>query len=210
MNTTHAQASSKLASQTGHDLSRLDYTKLVKERKLSTLQRYVIGGGTELPFTGRTSNGFSYKTKRKGVYHCAACELPAYSSKHKFDSGTGWPSFFKVIDPDYVWETTDISHGMVRKEVVCARCRAHQGHVFKDGPQPTGLRYCINAASLTFKPATAGGEDDDRDPPRGMIGRFFSTVWKALLKTVAVTVKANKKDKADEVTRKNSDHVNGA
>ena len=71
-------------------------------------------------------------------------------------------------------------------------------------------RYCINAASLTFKPATAGGEGDDRDPPRGMIGRFFSSVWKALLKTVAVTVKANKKDKADEVTRKNSDNVNGA
>ncbi|CAM9862783.1 unnamed protein product, partial [Scytosiphon promiscuus] len=115
--------------------------KLLKERKLSTKQRYVVGGGTEPPFSGRFSNGVKYNTKRRGTFNCAVCDLPAYSSSAKFKSGTGWPSFYEqVIDPDHVWETTDVSHGMVRKEVRCVRCHAHQGHVFNDGPRPTGKR----------------------------------------------------------------------
>ena len=88
-----------------------------------------------------------------GVYHCAGCDLPAYSSAHKFDSGTGWPSFWQPIDPKVVESRTDTKFFMTRVEVHCARCGGHQGHIFDDGPKPTGLRYCINGVSLKFIPA---------------------------------------------------------
>ncbi len=88
-----------------------------------------------------------------GVYHCAGCDLPAYSSEHKFDSGTGWPSFWQPIDPKVVETRTDTKFFMTRVEVHCARCGGHQGHIFDDGPKPTGLRYCINGVSLKFIPA---------------------------------------------------------
>ena len=88
-----------------------------------------------------------------GVYHCAGCDLPAYSSAHKFDSGTGWPSFWQPIDPKVVESRTDSKFFMTRVEVHCARCGGHQGHIFDDGPKPTGLRYCINGVSLKFIPA---------------------------------------------------------
>ena len=88
-----------------------------------------------------------------GVYHCAGCDLPAYSSEHKFDSGTGWPSFWQPIDPKVVESRTDTKFFMTRVEVHCARCGGHQGHIFDDGPKPTGLRYCINGVSLKFVPA---------------------------------------------------------
>ena len=103
--------------------------------------------GTEPPFSGRY-NG----EKRQGVYRCAACGMELFRSNQKYDSGSGWPSFWAPADPSAVEAHHDTSHGMRRTEVVCARCEAHLGHVFPDGPRPTGLRYCVNSASLALDP----------------------------------------------------------
>ena len=104
--------------------------------------------GTERPFTSPLNN-----EKRKGVFACAGCDLPLFSSETKYDSGTGWPSFWQPLSADAIGTTVDRSLMMVRTEVHCSRCGGHQGHVFDDGPKPTNLRYCINGVSLTFKPA---------------------------------------------------------
>ena len=103
--------------------------------------------GTERPFTGEY-----YKTKTEGVYTCSCCGAELFDSNTKYESGSGWPSFYKPIDEENVEEAPDRSHGMTRVEVVCSSCGAHLGHVFPDGPQPTGLRYCINSVSLKLKP----------------------------------------------------------
>jgi peptide-methionine (R)-S-oxide reductase len=104
--------------------------------------------GTEPPFTGQYVN-----EKKEGVYRCRACGTPLFSSETKYDSGSGWPSFYEPMDEENITEHEDRAHGMRRTEVLCAACDAHLGHVFPDGPKPTGLRYCINSASLDLDPS---------------------------------------------------------
>ena len=108
-------------------------------------RRVLLNHGTEPPFCGGL-----LKEKGKGAFNCRLCGLPLFKSTAKFESGTGWPSFYEPFDPQHITEVDDSSHGMVRTEIRCGRCASHLGHVFPDGPRPTGLRYCLNSAALKF------------------------------------------------------------
>jgi peptide-methionine (R)-S-oxide reductase len=123
--------------------SDAEWKRILSPEQYEVLRRK----GTERAFTGKY-----YNSKEKGVYRCAGCGNPLFDSETKFDSGTGWPSYYQPISEDTVATQEDRSHGMIRAEVLCARCGGHLGHVFPDGPEPTGKRYCINSISLDFEP----------------------------------------------------------
>ena len=143
-----------MKSASGHDLTPL--TPAERDTLAAGLteeeRRIMIDHGTERPFCGGL-----LENKEEGVYVCRLCGLPLFRSSNKFESGTGWPSFFTPFDPEHVTSIRDVSHGMVRTEIRCRRCDSHLGHVFPDGPRPTGLRFCINGVALAFVPALAPG-----------------------------------------------------
>jgi methionine-R-sulfoxide reductase len=141
----------KVIDRQGKLVGPVEVAKVVKtdeewSRQLSPAQfRIARGKGTERAFCGTLLDN-----KRQGVYSCVCCGLPLFASGGKFNSGTGWPSFFRPVAEENVATHADHSHGMVRTEILCARCDGHLGHVFEDGPPPTGLRYCVNSESLNF------------------------------------------------------------
>jgi len=137
----------RLLSSSGHDVTPLspDRVSTLAARLEPEAYRVTQRAGTEPPFCGQLLNN-----DQEGVYTCAVCGLPLFSSDDKFDSGTGWPSFIGPVDPDHVAEQRDVSHGMARTEISCARCDAHLGHVFEDGPRPARMRYCLNSAAMGF------------------------------------------------------------
>ena len=136
-------------SATGYDLRPLSQAE--RERYAQSLnaeeRRVLLNQGTEPPFCG-----LLLTNKESGIYACKLCGLPLFKSENKFESGTGWPSFYQGFDPDHIAELMDRSHGMIRVEIRCARCDGHLGHVFDDGPPPTHKRYCLNSVSMEFYP----------------------------------------------------------
>lgn len=148
MNTqTPASKTAPRYSKSGHDITPLTQARIDELAKKLTPEeaKVILAKGTERAFCGNL-----YDNKKDGTYVCRLCGLPLFGSGSKFDSGTGWPSFFQPVDKAHVVTESDVSHGMVRDEILCVRCGSHLGHVFEDGPKPTGLRFCVNSVSLTF------------------------------------------------------------
>jgi len=136
-------------------MEKIQHSEAEWRAKLSPEQYRVLREkGTEPPFDNSYWNNHD-----EGTFVCGACGLPLFTSETKYDSGTGWPSFWAPIDQAHVAFEGDTSHGMTRDEVVCARCGSHLGHIFTDGPQPTGERYCMNSLSLNLQPGTGSTED---------------------------------------------------
>lgn len=147
--TAAAKIDTALARIPVGEITKIEKSESEWKSMLTDQEYYVIREkGTERAFTGDL-----LKNKQSGTYICAACQLPLFESDTKFKSGTGWPSFYAPLVDKVIIEDPDYSYGMKRVEVLCARCDGHLGHVFEDGPKPTGLRYCINAVSLDFMPA---------------------------------------------------------
>lgn len=146
MKTAPAQ-NAPVYSKSGYDVTPLHQARIDELAKNLAPEeaKVILRKGTEAPFCGTL-----LENHKDGVYLCRLCSLPLFASDAKFDSGTGWPSFFQPYDKAHVRTERDVSHGMVRDEILCARCGAHLGHVFEDGPKPTGLRFCLNSVSLTF------------------------------------------------------------
>ena len=151
---TPATVSVVLVDKDGQNLPAQKMDKVIKtdaewRAQLGDGEVYIVtrSKGTERPFCG-----MFHDHKQNGIYYCVCCDLPLFRSDAKFDSGTGWPSFFQPVAKENVITEVDRGHGMVREEILCARCDSHLGHVFPDGPKPTGLRYCVNSVSLKFVP----------------------------------------------------------
>jgi peptide-methionine (R)-S-oxide reductase len=142
-------------------MEQLNLSESEWRKRLTPEQFHVLReAGTERAFSGLYNDN-----KADGIYRCAACQLELFDSADKYDSGSGWPSFTQPIAPDHVVEHADVSHGMRRVEVRCARCDGHLGHVFPDGPPPTGMRYCMNSVSLDFR--SRGGNPNGANEPSG-------------------------------------------
>lgn len=163
-NTTEA-----LYSKSGHNITPLSDEKIQELAKDLTDEerKIILNEGTEPPFCGNLLDN-----KKDGNYHCRLCKLPLFGSNSKFHSGTGWPSFFQPVDPQHVATEEDNSHFMSRTEILCARCGGHLGHVFPDGPKPTGLRFCVNSASLEF--FEAGDELPEMAKPSTLEVAYFA------------------------------------